>query len=363
MGFEQLVSYIALGAPATRRPSSGSLPFLRPEIGFTPNWYHKSLGIDFGHKYHNNPAYRREAILKMREEIDNRFPENRIAKMDDKSETLDLLTGLHGACSIASMFGVPIRYAKDNWPVSEHVYLSDDEMISLQPVNPENNPFFQTIIDQVEWISQHEGQVIGFINWQGVLNNAQRIRGQQIFLDMLIDPAMTQNLLECVCITMIDSAKLLQKLQKESGFSYSFFTVSNCLVNMLSAELYEEFILPFDQRIASTFDTIGIHNCAWNANPYLANYATIPKVGYIDMGKDSDLSKARKLFPETRRAIMFTPMDLANKPISEIQNDLEYIAINYGPCDIVAADIEADTPDSKVQAFISLCNQISAQYQ
>ena len=43
----QLISYIALGAPATRRPASGDLPWLRPEIGFTPNWYHKALNIDF----------------------------------------------------------------------------------------------------------------------------------------------------------------------------------------------------------------------------------------------------------------------------------------------------------------------------
>jgi hypothetical protein len=178
-------------------------------------------------------------------------------------------------------------------------------------------------------------------------------------MDMLIDPEMTKNLLECVCTTMIDSAKLLQKKQNESGMNYTFFTVSNCLVNMLSSDLYEEFILPFDKRIAEAFETIGIHNCAWNANPYLDHYASIPKVGYIDMGMDSDLAKARTLFPETRRAIMYTPMDLANHSIVEIQKDLEYIALNYGPCDIVAADIEHGTPDGKVLDLIQLCKDIS----
>ena len=359
MGIEQLISYIALGAPATRRPASGSLPFLRPEIGFTPNWYHKSLGIDFGEKYHTNPAYRREAILKMREEVDHRFPVNKIGKMDDPDGTLDLLTGLYGACSIASIFDVPIRYSTDNWPVNEHVHLSDEEMMNLQPIDPANTPFFQSIMDQVDWIAALEGKVVGFMNWQGVLNNAQRLRGPQLFMDMLIDPEMTKNLLECVCTTMIDSAKLLQKKQNESGMNYTFFTVSNCLVNMLSSDLYEEFILPFDKRIAEAFETIGIHNCAWNANPYLDHYASIPKVGYIDMGMDSDLAKARTLFPETRRAIMYTPMDLANHSIVEIQKDLEYIALNYGPCDIVAADIEHGTPDGKVLDLIQLCKDIS----
>ena len=359
MGIEQLISYIALGAPATRRPASGKLPFLRPEIGFTPNWFHKSLGIDFGEEYHTNPAYRRETILKMKAEVDQRFPENKIGKMYDQEETLDLLTGVNGACSIAAMFGVPIRYANDNWPVSEHSHLSDEEMINLQPINPANNSFFQSIMDQMDGIAAHEGKVVGFMNWQGVLNNAQRLRGPQLFMDMLIDPEMTRNLLECVCTTMIDAAKLLQKKQMESGVNYTFFTVSNCLVNMLSSNLYEEFILPFDKCISEAFETIGIHNCAWNANPYLDHYASIPKMSYIDMGMDSDLKKARELFSETRRAIMYTPMDVANKSIVEIQKDLEYIALNYGPCDIVAADIEHGTPDGKVLDFIQLCREIS----
>ncbi|MBV5313159.1 MAG: hypothetical protein JZU47_07665, partial [Prolixibacteraceae bacterium] len=72
---KQLISYIAPGAPATRRPASGPLPFLRPEIGFTPKWYRSALGIDFGEKWHTNPEYRRETRLQMYAELENRFPE------------------------------------------------------------------------------------------------------------------------------------------------------------------------------------------------------------------------------------------------------------------------------------------------
>lgn len=152
---------------------------------------------------------------------------------------------------------------------------------------------------------------------------------------MLVAPDLVMNLLECVTTTMINAAKMLQRRQQESGVSYSFFTVSNCLVNMIQPELYKEFILPFDLRIACEFDAIGIHNCAWNASPYLDDYASIPKVGYIDMGIDSDLHKARTLFPFARRSLMYTPMDLANKPMDVIDKELEFIAENYGPCDIV----------------------------
>jgi hypothetical protein len=58
---------------------------------------------------------------------------------------------------------------------------------------------------------------------------------------------------------------------------------------------------------------------------------------------------------------MYTPMDLANKQWDEIRDDIEKIARDYGPCDIVAADIEAGTPDERVQALIDLCAEISSR--
>ena len=357
---QQLISYIALGAPATRRPATGKLPYLRPEIGFTPNWYHQALEIDFGEKWHTNPAYRKQSLAEMRIEIDHRFPGNQIGKHEN--ETTDLLTGLFGACSIAAIYGVPVRFEKDQWPLSGHIHILDEEMENLRPPDLSVNPFFQKIMEQVDWIARNEGKVYGFMNWQGVLNNAQRIRGQELFMDFYMKPEAVKNLLSCVCTTMIDAAKILQQRQLENGVEFTFFTVSNCLVNMLSPELYNEFILPFDQKIAKAFDTIGIHNCAWSATPYLGDYAKVPKVGYIDMGMDSDFKTAKLLFPETRRAIMYTPMDVANKTPKQIRDDMEFIAQKYGPCDVVFADIEHGTPDEKVLELIKICNDISEKY-
>ena len=43
------------------------------------------------------------------------------------------------------------------------------------------------------------------------------------------------------------------------------------------------------------------------------------------MGPDSDLNLARDLLPQVRRAIMYTPMDVANKSLADIKIDLEKI--------------------------------------
>jgi hypothetical protein len=356
----QLFSYIAPGAPATRRPAEGGEAFLRPEIGFTPNWYRERLGMDFGERWHRDPEFRRDAVLAMRGELRRRFPGTRIGGIHRPDAPLDLLTGLHGACSVAGIYGVPVVYSADNWPNCEHRYLTDDEADCLEPPDLDRSPMMQDILRQAEWIARHEGRVEGYINWQGVLNNAQRLRGEGIFVDMMENPARAARIFGCVCRTMMDGARRLHGLQRATGVEVGFFTTSNCVVNMISPELYESMLLPLDRRLAEAFGCLGVHNCAWKADPYLESYATLPGLAYIDMGMASDFAKARKLFPQARRAVMYTPMDLAGKTPAELRSDLERIARDMAPCDVVVADIDAGTRDDRVRLFLDTCLEIGA---
>jgi hypothetical protein len=352
----QLISYIAPAAPATRRPATGGEPRLRPEVGFTPLWYRAALGIDFGERWHTDPAYRRETVVEMREELARRFPGTQIGGMD-RAGPLDLLTGAFGACGVAATYGIPIRYAADNWPNCEHQYLDDAAADRLASPDLDRSPFFRDLMRQVDWIAAHEGRVEGFLNWQGVLNNTYRLRGEALFLDMLETPNRARHLFDCVATTMLDAAGRLHARQRETGVRVEFFTVSNCLVNLVSPAQYRDLLLPFDQRIAEAFGCIGIHNCAWTADPYIEHYAAVPHLAYIDMGQESDLPRARGAFPHARRAIMYTPMDLVTKPLDSIRSDLERIVRDYAPCDIVLADIEAGTPDERVMQVLRICDE------
>jgi hypothetical protein len=355
----QLISYIAPTAPATRQPATGSEPFIRPEIGFTPNWFRTATGIDFGLKWHTEPAYRREMLLIIRNEIKRRFPGTSIGGNNNPEKSLDLLTGTYGCVSLAAIYGIPIVYAEDNWPKSERSYLSDNEIDNLEPPNLERNSFFQQLLAQLDWIASNEGPIEGFINFQGVLNNAYRLRGGKIFYDIIDSPQRCRHLFDCICTTMIDAAKLVHKRQLLSGVKVDFFTVSNCMVNMISPEHYRDMLLASDQKIAEAFGCIGIHNCSWNADAYIDDYATIPNLGYIDMGIDSNLTRASEVFTGARRALVYRPTDLVNKSPETIEADLEKIATEYAPCDIVVGDIEADTPDEQILEFLELCDRIN----
>ncbi len=101
-----------------------------------------------------------------------------------------------------------------------------------------------------------------------------------------------------------------------------------------------------------------MHTCNWNITPYLEEIRKLPKVGYLDMGIMSDMKKVKKIFPETRRAVMYSPVQLQEASINKIKKDMETIYNELSPCDIVMADIQAITSDKRVNELLQICKDL-----
>ena len=349
----QLRSYIAPAAPATRAPCDGTEPNMRIEFGFTPRWFHEHCGIDFSEQWHLDPFYRRETLVAACKELNRRFPKLQLGGDDPDSRPASL-DGVHGALLVAMIHGVPAEYYADNWPAAKLVFLDENATAALTVPDIPATPVMQQLLEQMDVIEAEHGRIEGYLNWQGVLNNAFRIRGETVLTDMVMNPDLAHHLFDVITSTMIAGMRLVYARQLESGVVVRHATVSNCVVNMISPELYREFLFPCDKRIAEAFDLFGIHNCAWNVDPYLEDYARIGPLGYIDMGLDSDLECARRLCPEARRAVMYKPTDLTGKSEDEIQADLERIHRELSPCDIVMADVDFGTDERRVIAFAKM---------
>lgn len=358
----RLRSYIAPAAPATRAPCDGTESPLRIEFGFTPRWYRRHCGIDFGERWHTDPRYRHTTGVLMRQTLNERFPVLQLGGPDPATYGASL-DGVYGALLVSMIYGVGVEYYPGNWPAAQHHDLSDEAARRLQPPVLDDSPVFSRLMKQMDAIEQAFGCIEGYLNWQGVLNNAYRLRGQAIFTDMMADPGLAGHLFECVTETMIEGMRRVYARQAKTGVMVRHATVSNCMVNMLSPELYSELLFPYDQRISEAFDYFGIHNCAWNADPYVETYARIAKLGYIDMGMDSDLARAKKLCPDARRALMYKPTDLENKSPEALRQDLRRIRDEYAPCDIVMADIEDSTPDARVLEFAAMARELEREME
>jgi uroporphyrinogen-III decarboxylase len=359
-----LRNHIPIAGAGNREPCTGNESSFRVALGFTPKWYKDRLGINFSEKWHEDPLYRYETLVLMKKYLSPLFPsiENFRPRYEgDVDYDCATLNGVYGSLVMSGVYGQKIHFFEDNWPsVDTSKPFTKEELSNMPPFDPETNPFFRKLSDQMDRIEKTWGKVSGYLAYyQGVLNNAMRLRGQDIFMDMAEDPDFVKWLLNHIFETTLAVTKLIQQRQRDSGFFIDQFSCSNCVVNMISPDMYEEFVLPFDMKFAAEFKRFGIHTCNWNATPYLESMRKIDKMGYLDMGMDSDMRKARSLFPDARRGVLYSPVKIGNLPLDEIRRDFEKIHEELGPCDIILADIESTVANEKVQAVVDMADAIA----
>jgi uroporphyrinogen-III decarboxylase len=360
MSVLKLRNHIPISGPARREATNGTESDMRVSLGFEPDWFYQRCGVDFTERWHQNPFYRYDSLVKMKRELCKAFPSISYWNEDYKND-LATISGCYGAYVIPKVFGFPLVYKENRWPeidkgkeklsIREIEKLDVDEILSSSSVE---EIFHQMDIIEAEW-----GKIHGYLNWQGVLNNAFILRGEDIFTDFYDRPAFAHHFFTLISDAMIRLTLKVQKKQRESGFYINHFCVSNCTVNMVSPQIYREFLLPYDKKIAeSGFERFGMHTCNWNVTPYLEEIKKLPKVGYLDMGVVSDMKKVKKMFPETRRAVMYSPVRLQEASLDELKKDMKKIYDDLSPCDIVMADIQATTNDERVNELLQICRDL-----
>jgi hypothetical protein len=356
----QLRNHIPISAPAQREPADGTESDLRVSLGFEPAWFYRRCGIDFSERWHKDPYYRYQTLKTMKTELVKAFPS--VSYWNPLyEEDLATLSGCYGIYVIPRVFGLSLLYGMDRWPVLDpEKKLSREEIEKFNVEKLLEGPFVEELFYQMDILESEWGKIHGYLNWQGILNNAFHIRGQEIFLDMVEQPDWVNDFFTTICEVMIELATRVQERQRNSGFYIDQFSVSNCVVNMISPEMYREFVFPHDKRIALSFERFGVHTCNWNITPYIDILKDLPHLGYLDMGMMSEMAKAKKIFPETRRAVIYSPVTLQDAPLEVLRQDMERVYQELAPCDIVMADIQASTSDQRVNELLELCRSLES---
>jgi hypothetical protein len=358
----RLRNYIPISGPATREPLVGDEPDLRLSIGFCPRWFHNRLGIDFSRCWHTDPDYRYATLVRMKTCLHETFPDLpnfRLSQVNGVEQHCATISGVYGIKLIPMLYGLDIAWRTDDWPDNQaHQFLSKEALSQLQPFAVAELPPLIELLAQMDQIEQGYGPINGYMNYQGLLNVAMKLRGNDLFLDIYDDPPFVRHLLGHIADTIRQTAQLVQERQRRSGFAVNLLSMSNCVMNLVSPETYEAFVLPHDLALSGQFDCFGIHTCNWDVTPYLDVLRRISRMGYLDMGPMSDMIRARHLFPDARRAVFYAPVALMQNSPERIRADIEKIYRDLAPCDIVLADISEATDDERIRQFYSIMQSV-----
>jgi hypothetical protein len=356
----QLRHHNPISGPGNREPADGTESDMRVSLGFEPAWFHRRCDVDFSERWHTDPFYRYETLKTMKAELVRAFPNVPYWNLKNEDD-LATISACYGAYVLPQVFGMRLLYAKDRWPDLDPASRPSVDQIERFEVDKLlAGPFAEELFNQMDIIQSRWGKIHGYLNWQGILNNAFHLRGQDLFMDMIERPDWVHAFFFKICEVMIRFATMVEEGQRKSGFYINQFSVSNCVVNMISPKMYREFVFPNDKRIALNFERFGVHTCNWNITPYLDGFKDLPNLGYLDMGMESDFTKVKAAFPETRRAVMYWPTKLQDASLDELRQDLERVHRELCPCDVVMADIQWTTSDQRVNEFLEICRSLES---
>ena len=291
----KLRHHVPIGGMPRREVVDGTESTMRVSLGFEPAWFHRRCGVDFSKRWHTDPYYRHDTIVKMKQELWRAFPSVTYWNPDNRDD-LWSISGCYGVYLVPRLFGGSIQYAPDRWPVLAHTHeRSLESLANLDAKALLSGHAIGELLAQLDIIEREAGKINGYIPEWGVLNTAFALRGQDIFLDMMDKPDLAHQFFSLICDVMIGLAQCVQVRQRQSGFYINFLCVANCTVNMVSPKQYYDFLFPYDKRIAESFERFGVHTCNWNVTPYLEALRKLPKMGYLDMGMMSNLKLANGL--------------------------------------------------------------------
>jgi len=345
--------------------------FLPVAFVFHPEWWHKNYGLCFEKDFFYDPDTRVEADLEMRKILNERFGKYNIEK-ELRPKPRPCIGAVHLAAGyiISEMFGCDIEFNKDSAPQVIVKNITDKEADNIEPVNFTENKTFQELKSLIEKLKKKFGYVMGDINWQGILNVALDLRGEQIFIDMMQNQDRSTKIFDAIAETI---KRFVIYIKSETGtssisvnrtvkFINSTLNLhSNCSVTMISPDVYKNLLLKYDIEMAKKLQPYGIHHCGNNMHVHAEGYAKVNGASFFDVGWGSDISYCRKKLPNAFLNLRYDPVKIKDAKTDEIKADIQKMisqSADLGKTGVCCINMGWDVPDENILAIIDTVNSV-----
>jgi len=262
---------------------------MRYNVVFHPSWWNQNAGIDFSESFWEDPEVRIESDQKMRRLLYEKFGSVGLGEADPAPRPIlgsDML-----ACGFLSskILGCEVVFSKDDAPQVICANLDEDAAFALEYPDFDTNPVWQVFQKQMDWMKEKYGWVDTCMDFNGVQNLAMDLRGQELFLDYYDEESSAVHLLDVCYYTTSELCRRLSAYSSciSGGVSNIVKNVlpetvlhSNCSVEMISQQTFEEWLLPYETRLAQEFPVYGIHHCGQTMEHVVGGYAKVPNLSY-----------------------------------------------------------------------------------
>ncbi|MHB9071219.1 MAG: uroporphyrinogen decarboxylase family protein [Sedimentisphaerales bacterium] len=205
----------------------------------------------------------------------------------------------------------------------------------FQEVSQEDAQQYEQYMDCVEGLLQVQAPDTSPPLWDPMFSpfgGVCKIVGhEKLLMDMHDDPGFVHAVMEWLCCVRIDyeckRAEILGHKLKESEKEWAEDDVN---FPFISRKHYEEFVYPYEYRVATSIGNIHYHSCG-NITPFVDLIAGMPEIVQIDVGAESSLKTAADLVrgkkirlrksPHVIKEILYSDESLIRKICRSIADD------------------------------------------
>ena len=240
-----------------------------------------------------------------------------------------------GTTAFASAFGAPVIYMGEAEPVCEPVIHSARQAMDLE-MPPLDRGDLGRALEKIEYfLDQTRGEYpISVMDMQGPFDTAQLIWDKaDMMINMYDEPEAVHHVMEVVTDTFIAFGRKLRDMipdfcplhtpnlwaPPEVGMA-----VSEDSIVMLSSEMFDEFVLPYLNRISQAFGGLVLHSCGdWRQ--HLASVKGIPGLKAINFGVgELPMEEVAKVFDTEDNQVKITMHIGLNQP-RQYRSNLHFI--------------------------------------
>ncbi|HBR20152.1 MAG: hypothetical protein A2Y13_09280 [Planctomycetes bacterium GWC2_45_44] len=242
--------------------------------------------------------------------------------------------------------------------------MSGEQLENLNPVNIAESFIGELILKQRQERIARYGTATQMIDLASVSNNAFMMRGPDFFVDLLTDKNFAHHYLGVITETMCMAYKFIT----ETFGHIDGFPLGNCNVTMMSPKLYDEMICQYDVRCVEYAAKINgkepccdLHHCNVKTEPFAKSYRKIPGLRSLQGSYRSDIKKILETLPGVKFSAMVNPVELLNRPISDILFDIEQCIVD-GANDLAIWDIDTACSPEMLGEFFEKIGEISEKH-
>lgn len=274
-------------------------------------WLHREGGFTFSRKYYFDPVFHRDRDLKIEAFLARRFPETPVYNMESNLVQPEHLPpaplyvgGVQPNLILGALLGAEFVFPEgaDADIMSKPLAGFSSTATLAEPKDLLSHPLIQEFDAQIDrfraGLTSPTEQITPPFFWDrsgratvhGYITTSCKFAGENIFVQAVEDPELVAELHRWISVAYIT---LIRHFASKAELPLTGIHIGECTGAMVSAEQFEQLVLPYADIAGKAFGAVRFHSCG-QSDHLIEAISNITNLHSIDTGSYTSVKKIRE---------------------------------------------------------------------